>query len=347
MRSPRTFATSLFTGCAVVAALLVVPTSAAATAPRCSTATVPVTAVPLLPMTVQGQLCVPGDSLPTTVQLLLHGATYNRSYWDLPYQPERYSYQRDMAQHGLATFAVDELGVGGSSRPLSALLTGAAQAVAVHQVVGHLRAGRVGGTPYAKVVLVGHSAGSAISVIEAATYHDVDGVVLTGVTHLPNVPVVVGDVGLGLQPVTLDPLLGPRGGDPGYLTTKPGTRGHMYYGPTDLDPLAVRADEAHAKDQVSATSLVDIISVGLVSPLSLGIDVPVLLANGTDDTGFCGLVRDCSTAAALRAGEAPYFSPAAELSVYVLPGSGHSVALAVNAPEYRAATRAWLDLHVD
>jgi pimeloyl-ACP methyl ester carboxylesterase len=184
-------------------------------------------------------------------------------------------------------------------------------------------------------------------VIEAATYRDVDGVVLTGVTHLPNVPVVVGDVGVGLQPVTLDPLLGPRGGDPGYLTTKPDTRGHLYYGPTDLDPLAVRADEAHAKDQVSATSLVDIISVGLVSPLSLGIDVPVLLASGTDDTGFCGLVRDCSTAAALRAGEAPYFSPAAELSVYVLPGSGHSVALAVNAPEYRAATRAWLDLHVD
>jgi len=346
MRSPRTFATSLFTGCAVVSALLVLPTSAAATAPRCSTVTVPVTAVPLLPLTVLGQLCLPGDSRPSTVQLLLHGATYNRSYWDLPYRPERYSYQRDMAAHGLATFAVDELGVGGSSRPLSVLLTGAAQAEAVHQVVDHLRAGHVDGTPYAKVVLVGHSAGSAISVVEAATYHDVDGVVLTGATHLPNVPVVLGDVGLGLQPVTLDPQFAPRGGgDPGYVTTRPDTRGHMYYGLTTLDPLAVRADEVHAKDQVSATSLMDIITLGLVSPLSRGIDVPVLLADGTDDTGFCGL-RDCSTAAALRAGEAPYFSPAAALSVYVLPGSGHSVALAMNAPDYRDATRAWLDQYI-
>ncbi|MEO6090774.1 MAG: alpha/beta fold hydrolase, partial [Umezawaea sp.] len=297
-------------------------------------------------MTVQGQLCLPGDSQPDTIQLLLHGATYNRSYWDLPYQPERYSYQRDMAAHGLATFAVDELGVGGSSRPLSLLLTGVSQALAIHQVVDHLRAGHVGGTPYAKVVLVGHSAGSAIAVVEAATYHDVDGVVLTGVTHLPNVPVVVGDVGLGLQPVTLDPQLAPRGGDPGYLTSKPGTRGHMYYGPLTLDPVAVATDEVHAKDQVSATSLVDIISLGLVSPLSLNINVPVLLANGTDDTGFCGLIRDCSTAAALRAGEAPYFSPAAQFSTYVLPGAGHSVALAVNAPDYRNATRAWLDQHV-
>src|ERR1041384_638084 len=168
MRSPRTFATSLFTSCVVVSALLVTPTSAAAAAPRCSTTTVPVTAVPLLVMTVQGQLCLPADSSPTTIQLLLHGATYNRTYWDLPYQPERYSYQRDMAAHGMATFAVDELGVGGSSRPLSLLLTGVAQASAIHQVVGHLRAGHVGGTPYSKVVLVGHSAGAAISVVEAA-----------------------------------------------------------------------------------------------------------------------------------------------------------------------------------
>ncbi|WNV85836.1 alpha/beta hydrolase [Umezawaea sp. Da 62-37] len=345
MRFIRTLVTSLITG-TVLSAQVVVPASAAPAAPRCTTVSVPVTAAVLLPMTMRGQLCLPGDGNPTTIQLLLHGATYNRVYWDLPYQPERFSYQRDMAAHGLATFAVDELGVGGSTRPLSTLLTGLSQASAVHQVVGKLRAGQIGGTAYSKVVLVGHSAGSAISVIEAATYHDVDGVVLTGVTHLPNVPVVVGDVALGLQPVTLDPQLSPRGGDPGYLTSRPGTRGTMYHGPTDLDPLAVQADETYAKDQVSATSLVDIISLGLVSPLSTSITAPVLLANGTADTGFCGLIRDCSTAAALRAQEAPYFSQSAQLSVYVLPGSGHSVALAVNSPDYRTATRTWLSQHV-
>ncbi|MET0132618.1 MAG: alpha/beta hydrolase [Kibdelosporangium sp.] len=297
-------------------------------------------------MTVKGQLCLPPNGTPKTVQVLLHGATYNRVYWDLPYQPEIFSYQRDMAVNGLATFAVDELGVGNSSRPLSILLTGVAQASALHQVVGRLRAGGVGGVRFEKVVLVGHSAGSAIAVIEAATYHDVDGVVLTGVTHLPNVPVVAGDVVFGLHPVTLDPQLAARGGDPGYVTSKPGTRGVMYHSAAAMDPLAVAADEAHAKDQVSATSLLDIITVGLVSPVSRGIDVPVLLVNGTNDTGFCGLGRDCSTAAALRAQEAPYFSAAARLSVYVLPGSGHSVALATNSSVYRQVTRDWLNRYV-
>jgi pimeloyl-ACP methyl ester carboxylesterase len=123
-------------------------------------------------------------------------------------------------------------------------------------------------------------------------------------------------------------------------------RGEMYYGPADLDPLTVQADESRAKDQVSATSLLDIISVGLVSPVSLSIDVPVLLVNGTHDTGFCGLIRDCSSAEKLRAQEAPYFSPAAQLSVYVLADSGHSVALAVNSPEYRKVTRDWLSRYV-
>ncbi|MEV4312480.1 alpha/beta fold hydrolase [Actinocrispum sp. NPDC049592] len=286
-------------------------------------------------MNVRGQLCAPAGA--TTVQVLLHGATYNRMYWDLPYGD--YSYQRQEAARGLATFAIDELGVGQSTRPLSTLLTGVTQASAVHQVVDYLRRG------YGKVVLHGHSAGSAIAVVEAATYHDVDGVILTGVTHLPNVPVVGQDVLFGLYPVTLDPQLGPRGDDPGYLTTRPGTRGTMYHSAGDLDPLAVQADETYAKDTVSATSLVDIISLGLVSPMSAGINAPVLLVDGTNDTGFCGLIRDCSTAQALLAQEAPYFG-AGRLSVYVLPGSGHSVALAANASLYRDTVRTWLARNV-
>jgi pimeloyl-ACP methyl ester carboxylesterase len=328
-------------GCALLATA---PAASADTA-RCSQHDLPV-ATGLLPLTMHGQLCLPAGSPSPTVQLLLHGATYNRTYWDLPYQPANYSYQRDMAAHGLATFAVDEIGVGQSSRPLSTLITGAMQAAAVHAVVGDLRAGAVGGIRFAKVVLVGHSAGSAISIIEAAGYHDVDGVLLTGMTHLPNAPVVISDVALGLYPVTLDPQLASRGGDPGYLTTVPGSRGTMYYSAGDLDPLAVAADETYAKDQVSASSLLDIVGVGLASPISRNITAPVLLIDGSNDTGFCGLFRDCTFAGSLQDEEAPYFSPAAQLLTSVLPGSGHSVALAVNSPQYRDASRAWLSQYV-
>lgn len=327
-------------------ALLATAPAASADTARCAEYDLPVSTDLLLPLTMHGQLCLPAGNPSLTVQLLLHGATYNRTYWDLPYQPANYSYQRDMAANGLATFAVDEIGVGQSTRPPSAVITGAMQAAAVHVVVGDLRAGAVGGIHFTKVVLVGHSAGSAISIIEAASYHDVDGVLLTGMTHLPNAPVVLDDVALGLHPVTLDPQLAARGGDPGYLTTVPGSRGPMYYSAGDLDPLAVAADENHAKDQVSASSLLDIVGVGLASPISRNITAPVLLVDGSDDTGFCGLFRDCSYAGTLLDEETPYFSPAAQLVTYVLPGSGHSVALAVNSPLYRAVSRAWLSQHV-
>ncbi|AHH95613.1 alpha/beta fold hydrolase [Kutzneria viridogrisea] len=321
----------------VLLACFATPASATPTA-QCSQTSTPVSSG-LFQYTVHGQLCLPSDSTPSTVQLLLHGATYNSAYWDLPYQPDQYSYQRDMAVHGLATFAMDEIGVGQSSRPLSTLVSGTLQASVVHQVVTSLR------TQFTRVVLVGHSAGSGIAMMEASTYNDVDGVVVTGATHVPNAPIVIQDVVLGLHPVTLDPQLSSRGGDPGYLTTVPGSRGQMYYAPGDLDPQAVAADEAFAKDQVSTTSLTDIITIGLASPVSLNITVPVLMVLGTNDTGFCGVFRDCSSADALRAQEAPYFSPAAQLAVSVLPGSGHSVALAVNSADYRDTTRAWLQQH--
>ena len=88
---------------------------------------------------MHGQLCMPAGPAPTTVQLLVHGATYSRVYWDFPYQPERYSYQRDMARHGYATFAVDRLGTGQSSKPPSVTLLDSVEAASIHQIVGHLR----------------------------------------------------------------------------------------------------------------------------------------------------------------------------------------------------------------
>ncbi len=57
-------------------------------------------------------------------------------------------------------------------------------------------------------------------------------------------------------------------------------------------------------------------------------------------------LRDCSDAKVLKAQEAPYYADPAKLSVYVLPGAGHSVALHENAGEYRTATRLWLQDHL-
>lgn len=294
--------------------------------------------------TIHGQLCLPSSGpAPSAVQLLVHGGTYNRYYWDLPYDPARYSYQRDMAAHGYATFAVDLLGSGRSSKPSSLPLTISAQAESLHEIIGHLRAGRVEGMRFGRVVIVGHSVGSGIVAAEASTYHDVDGVILTGITHLPSLPAIGLGAALGLQPAFVDPQLAGEHGDPLYFTTKPGARARLFYAAADADPNVIAADEA-TKDQVSVPGMGTVAVFGIVLPATYGITVPVFQAVGSDDILFCGALalRDCSDADTLRAQEAPYYNPAAELTTYVLPGAGHSLALHKNAADYRAATRAWL-----
>jgi pimeloyl-ACP methyl ester carboxylesterase len=302
---------------------------------RCSTVSVPVM-LTLLPQTVRGQLCMPADRTPRTVQLLVHGGTYNRAYWDIG--DERYSYQRNMAAAGFATFAMDCLGSGESSQPLSALLTGTTQASVVSQVATKLRTGAVGGTPFSKVILVGHSMGSGIVVVAAATFRGVDGVVLTGMTHSMDLLALTGIFVDSVRPTILDPVLSHRGSDPGYVTTMPGTR-DVFHRPGVVAPAILMADEA-AKDQVPATVVPDLITLAFQGPLSAGINVPVLIANGSQDTLFCAYT--CSGQAALRAAEAPFFSSAAQLTVHLTPAAGHSVALSEHAAEHRTAIRNWV-----
>ncbi|MBP2476681.1 pimeloyl-ACP methyl ester carboxylesterase [Crossiella equi] len=332
----RALCTALITGITLLTSL--VPAVAAEPAVRCSEVELPVQFNGLLSETVHGTLCTPVGSSPRNIQLLVHGGTYNRHYWDLPYAEGKYSYQRDMARRGLATFAIDCLGSGDSSRPLSALVTGSGQANVVHQVVGKLRAGAVGGTRYEKVALVGHSMGSGIVLLAASTYHDVDGVVLTGMSHSMDLLALTGIFVEGIRPALLDPVLGRRGLDPGYLTTMPGTRQVFHTGGA-VEAAVVEADEL-VKDQVAATVVADLLPFAFISPLSRLIRVPVLIANGDKDNLFCAL--SCQDAESLRRAEAPYFDEAARLSTHLVRGAGHAVALGRDAALHRDGIAAWL-----
>nr|WP_083466578.1 alpha/beta fold hydrolase [Kibdelosporangium sp. MJ126-NF4]CEL16850.1 bll2443; unknown protein [Kibdelosporangium sp. MJ126-NF4]CTQ91922.1 bll2443; unknown protein [Kibdelosporangium sp. MJ126-NF4] len=336
MRQRRTLVGVLISVLALSGSALTATAPAAAQSARCSMVDVPVV-LAVLPQIVRGQQCLPATSTPTTVQLLVHGGTYNRAYWDMPYDDGAYSYQRDMAASGYATFAIDLLGSGASSQPLSTLLTGTTAASVVHQVVTKLR------TSFDKVIVTGHSMGSGIVVLAAATYRDVDGVVLTGMTHSMDLLALTGIFVDGVRPSTLDPVLSRRGGDPGYVTTMPGTRG-VFHHPGDALPGIVTADEEH-KDQVPATVVPDLLALAFVGPMSTGINAPVLIANGQQDTLFCAY--HCADEDTLYAAEAPYFSQDAQLTVHLTPNAGHSVALSEHADAHRAAIRTWIQGSVD
>ena len=315
-------------------------------------ASIPVALAPgqLASYSVSGELCATEDELRegATVQLLIHGATYNHRYCDFgTVDGIEYSYARDVAAHGFATFALDEIGAGNSSHPSSDLVTSQATAYVAHQIVQGLRTGRINGVlfvrgvRFGKVIIVGHSLGSVTVWQEAISYQDVDGVIVTGAAHAVTTQFLTsGD----LYPAIDDPKFANSGLDIGYLTSIPGTRVTLFYSPPDADPAVITADEA-SKDVVSVTDL----NTGLplvTSNATLAINVPVLDILGGDDFTTCGLSSegvtfDCSSGAKVATQEVPFYSPAAQIHACVVPNSGHSVNLAVNHRLPAADAVAW------
>jgi pimeloyl-ACP methyl ester carboxylesterase len=321
-------------GAAVVltAGVFALPGTANAAQVTCSDVYTPVK-VGLTAQTMYGRLCVPQGA--TTLQVLVPGGTYNNVYWDIGYDPDTLSYRLAMNKAGIATIAVDRLGSGRSTRPLSALVTVTMQATAVHAVIQSLR------PRFGTVLLVGHSIGSATATVAAATYRDVDGVVITGLSHHINVP-SAAPVFTTLVPAALDPALRDYGLDVGYLTTRPGTRYSSFHTPGATAPGALNFDES-TKGVVTAGETVDTALMSLLIPMSRQITVPVMLVMGGGDANYCGppLGADCSSPEALRASEGPFYAPEARLRTYVVPGFGHSLNFSPNAPGYHQAVIAW------
>src|SRR5882724_53131 len=301
--------------------------------------------------TIVGELCLPPHGLATAVHLTIHGATYDHTCWNWPYQPSIYSYAKARTTAGYAVFDYDRIGNGQSSHPSSTEISVASDAFVAHQVVQALRSGRIGGTAFQRVVLIGHSLGSFTSWEEAGEYHDVDGVILTGIAHSYNatgLQLALTDV----YPAINDPRFANSGLDAGYLTTMPGTRGPLFYDVATADPAVIALDEA-TKQTTTATELQGTLASGPGSPLNFAssIDVPVLLIDGQKDLLFCTAQgseggANCMSAATLAASESPYYSPQACLRTAVIPGTGHDVNLHPTALLTYVLAALWSDTFV-
>jgi pimeloyl-ACP methyl ester carboxylesterase len=299
----------------------------------CHDVSVPI-AFGTLAAVVRGTLCTPRSGGDVPLQVLVAGGTYNRMYWS-NLGTGGSSYVNQAGAAGYATFALDRIGTGASTHPASTLVTGTAQADAVHQVITRARSGALDGHRFRKVVLVGHSLGSMVSVMTAGQHPgDVDALVLTGYSHTISEEQVEASLA-AMHPAAEEgqPL------DPGYLTTRPGLRPGLFHAAADSDPAITGAEEP-AKDVGAATELAEAARIGTAAATSRAITAPVLEANGGKDGWACAAV-DCSSARAFLAAEQPNYSR--PLTTYLQPEAGHAVTLAADRAQAFAVITGWLD----
>ncbi|ATY17065.1 alpha/beta hydrolase (plasmid) [Amycolatopsis sp. AA4] len=321
-----------------VLAAVAIPAAASADAAAqrtCRDVTIPVS-TGQLDASVHGVICAPRGPGNGAVQVLLHGGTYNSSYWSNLDTGGGESYVSRAVAAGYATLALDAIGSGASSHPASTLVTGAAQAEAVHQAIARARAGQLDGRRYRQAALVGHSLGSLVAVMTASRYpRDADAVVLTAYSHTID-PAQVQHSLANMHPAAEEgrPL------DPGWLTTRPGVRPALFHSPSDADPVITGAEETH-KDVGSATELADAATVGTADAATRAITAPVLEANGQQDSWSCAAV-DCSSSGAFKAAEQRNFSR--PLSAYIQPRAGHALTLAASRRAALDAITGWLGI---
>ncbi len=317
---------------------------------KCTSFKLPVAPAPGQPKSwkIAATYCQPkyGDNRNRQIDVLTHGATYKNTYWAWPQNPKLYSYVNKTLEAGRATFHYDRIGAGKSSRPVSTEVTMEKNAYVLHQIIKHVR--HLG---YKQVNSIGHSMGSATAMREAATYKDVDRLVLTGYLHPTGVNQIVKNT---LYPANLDPMFKDQESlknDPGWLTSTPATATspsgkQIAYFSKFAEQKVVDYDDA-TKDLVSQTFFEGYLADRLTpagSNIANQIEAPVLVIAGQLDFVFCfapGGV-DCSSDASVRANEAPYYTNAAKFTVITMPNTGHNLTLEPSANKSFYRINQWI-----
>ncbi|MFJ5999444.1 alpha/beta hydrolase [Streptomyces sp. NPDC092370] len=287
---------------------------------------------------IAGTLCTPRGTRAGTVQLLVHGGTYDRDYWTVRGRTNGPTYVEAATRAGHATLAFDWLGTGASSAPHSSRFTDTTHEWVTLQLIRTLRE-----RGYRKVVLVGHSLGATVSRMVAVKHPDaVDGLVLTGEGAPPNLAAFEEMFHL-YMPAGQHPLLAWRRLDDGYLALRTGAKADWFYDRRTTEPHVMLRDELTTEPSLYPTDP----AYGGIS-LNGRIRVPVLVVVGQDDKLICGgQGTDCSSPAALKAAAAPLYGPQARLETLLIPATGHSLNMHRTAPAWYAYAQDWTKRRVN
>ncbi|KAK0615282.1 Alpha/Beta hydrolase protein [Bombardia bombarda] len=278
------------------------------------------------------RLCTPArarsKAADDTIQVLVHGATFNKVMWDIQYEPETYNWVQRMNGQGYATLAVDLVGAGNSTSPFpDGLLEVHTQTFVetMHQVVQKLRAGEIGEKKWEKVVFIGFSIGAVVANSIALQYsEDVDAIMLHGISWDASWLYPAFLAGLQVSANLIDPVKWKH--VPSLYQTQStieGRRSACFAGKYDEEALQV---DWKTRDFDSLGAAITLTYHLKTSPEFRG---PVFLGIGDQDSTFCG-GRYCR--------QQPYqiyeiFPNAAIHSINVYPDTGHLIIYHHSAPQ--------------
>jgi pimeloyl-ACP methyl ester carboxylesterase len=280
-----------------------------------------------------------------TATLWLHGGTAGEWMWHFTAVPG-YDFATEMAHLGHASVVIDRLGFDKSGHPDGTQLCNGAQADVAHQIIGQLRSGEysmaagVAAPRFSRVALGGQSGGAFMTQIEAYSFHDADGIVVVGWADQPIsfVPRAGLEVALNALPVCArggEPVEDDGSGAPGYVYAWPSRDAEIEDTMFDADPAVIAAmgplinrDPCGYFTSVAAMFALDNVYVPTI-------DVPVLLVVGDHDL----ITPTEADLQRLR------FSNSPEVSLAVIPHTGHTGMLERSAPVFRAAISNWLVAH--
>jgi len=260
-----------------------------------------------------------------SVMLLVHGLSYGAWGWDFPVEPETYSVARALAARGFPAVSIDLPGYGASTKPNGYVLTVQSYAAMTDQMIASLRADH----GFARVGLIGHSAGTEISELTAGIFGSADAVMATAYHHFPSERIVREFITGDMTRAAMD--------DYEYFGGTVENRTEYMYWTDNADPAVIAADTELANMTPSG----EILSIGSQpSRFTIeAIDVPVLLVLAEHDVLFPPVNEGQDVAAA----ELALFAASPDASLHIVGDAGHSFHLHRNAPASIDAIGDWLD----
>jgi pimeloyl-ACP methyl ester carboxylesterase len=199
--------------------------------------------------------------------VMIHGASDTHTVFDFA---PGFRAARELAALGFPVLALDRVGYGQSSHPNGDTLDFDTSAGYVHEVIQAVRRGALGRAP-AAVVLLGPSAGADVTIVEAGTYHDVDGVIVC--SHSSE-----------LQPALFQVDVNAWFAQGDYFDFGADFRTQFFYARPFAIPFIVALDNA-TRSLVPRAEIASALG-SLSAPFRALIDVPVLLMQADHDALF-------------------------------------------------------------